>query len=149
MEKEIKKPFYQRWWMWLFIGLSMMYVFSNFMSSGTSTNTATQPREAIKVSALTLVSEYRDNGVAADTKYKDQLVEVTGVVESIDKDILGTPYVALESYKYAIIDHIQCMFSHSNEAELGTVKKGQKITLRGEVQGKSGNIVVTGCSIVK
>lgn len=44
---------------------------------------------------------------------------------------------------------VQCMFSKSDEVELAAVAKGQKITLRGEVSGKLGNIIVKSCEIVK
>jgi tRNA_anti-like len=102
-----------------------------------------------KVTALGISNEYKQNEVAADAKYKGQIIEVTGTVETIGKDVLDTPYIALATQQYAIIDKVQCMFSKSDEAELATVKKGSKITLRGEVSGKLGNILVRDCAIVK
>ncbi len=117
-----------------------------------SQNSTSQPApvvEAIKVTALELSNAYKANEVAADAKYKNKQVEITGTVESIGKDVLDTPYIALESYQYAIIDKVQCMFSKSDEPQLATVSKGQKIILSGEVSGKFGNIIVKGCAIVK
>ena len=103
----------------------------------------------MKVTAMQIINDYKDNGVAADAKYKNKLVEVSGVVDTIDKDILDTPYIALESYEYAIVDRIQCMFSKSDEVQLATVAKGQQITLRGNVEGKLGNVIIRDCQIVK
>lgn len=154
--QEGKKKFYKRWWFWVGTVVVLFIVIgasgggsssSPSASAGNSSNS--QPVEAMKVTSAEIVADYKENGVAADAKYKDKLVEISGTVETIDKDILDTPYIALESYQYAIVDKVQCMFSRSNESELATVAKGQKITLRGKVEGKLGNILVRGCEIVK
>lgn len=154
MEEKPKKKFYKRWWFWVLIILVLGVIGSNSDSpkqSVTSNPTpaaAQQPVAAIKVTALALSTAYKDNEVAADAKYKGQTVEITGTVDTIGKDILDTPYIALATTQYAIIDRIQCMFSKSDEPQLAAVTKGQSITLRGEVTGKIGNVIVNGCSIV-
>lgn len=144
-----KKKLYQRWWMWVIYVIAFTIVITNFSGSSSSSAPAAIPQEAIKVTALKIVSEYKENGVSADAKYKNKLIEVSGTVKTIDKDVLDTPYIALESYEYAIVDHVQCMFSKSSESELASVSKGQKIVLQGTVQGKLGNIIVNGCKIIR
>lgn len=111
---------------------------------------AEQPVEAVKVSAIQMSADYKENEVAADAKYKNKTVEISGSVDTIGKDILDTPYIAFQTAnQYEILDRVQCMFSRSDEVELAAVAKGQKITLRGEVSGKLGNIIVKSCEIVK
>ncbi len=152
MEQPVEKPkkkLYQRWWMWVIYVIAFTIVIANFSGSSSSSAPVAVPQEAIKVTALKIVNDYKENGVAADSTYKGKIIEVTGTVKTIDKDILGTPYISLESYEYAIVDHVQCMFPRSSAAELATVAKGQKITLRGKVLTKTGNILVEDCSIVK
>ena len=152
-----KKKWYLRWWMWGVYLVLAVIVLGSIGASKEKTRTAdnnsssatSQPVEAIKVAALQLSSDYKDNEIAADAKYKNKLIEVTGIVDSIGKDILDTPYISLQSYEYAIIDHVQCMFSKSQEPELATVSKGQRIVLKGTVSGKLGNVLVKGCVIVK
>lgn len=150
-----KKKFYKRWWFWVIVVLVLGSIGSSSdsskqsVTSNTAPSASEQPKAAIKVTALALSSAYKDNEVAADAKYKGQTVEITGTVDTIGKDILDTPYIALATTQYAIIDRIQCMFSKSDEPQLATVTKGQNITLRGEVSGKMGNVVVNGCSIVQ
>lgn len=151
MEQEVQKPrkkFYERWWMWPIYIICFFIVINNFARIGRESR-AQPPAEAVKVAANSIVSEYKENGVAADAKYKGKLVEVSGTVKTIDKTIADTPYIALESYEYAIVDHVQCMFERSRAAELTSVKKGEKITLRGIVSGKFGNIVIDDCEIVR
>lgn len=150
-----KKKFYKRWWFWvgavflLFVIIGVSGSSSSPSSGGTTaTNSAnSQPVEAIKVTAAELSADYKANEVAADAKYKGRLVEVSGIVDTIGKDILDTPYIAFAAGQYDIIDRVQCMFSKSDEPVLAAVAKGQRITLRGTVSGKLGNILVQGCAI--
>lgn len=109
----------------------------------------TEPtKEAIKVTAIKMSEEYKANEISADAKYKGNIVEVSGIVDNIAKDFLDTPYITLKTSEYSIVS-IQCMFSKANESKLATVTKGQQITLRGEVSGKMGNVLVRGCQIIK
>src|SRR3989344_5722610 len=116
-----------------------------------NTTQSTQKVEEVvdlpKVTAKQIVDDYKANEVSADAKYKGKEFEISGVVETIGKDIMDTPYIALESYEYAIVDKVQCMFNKGSEAELATVSKGQKITFKGEISGKLGNILVKRCEI--
>lgn len=154
MDQTVKtKKWYTRWWMWPVYVICVVVVIVQLSDKGSdarsASSTNTPPPEAMKVTAMQIINDYKDNGVAADAKYKNKLVEVSGVVDTIDKDILDTPYIALESYEYAIVDRIQCMFSKSDEVQLATVAKGQQITLRGNVEGKLGNVIIRDCQIVK
>ncbi len=127
-------------------------------NSGSSVKTATsaksQPTQqaqpsAINVSAAKLFSDYSANQVAADAKYKNNLVEVTGIVGNIGKDILDNPYILLTDGQEYSLTGVQCSFSQSDNSQLATVSKGQQITLRGTVSGLMMNVEVSGCQIVK
>lgn len=102
--------------------------------------------EAIKVSAFKLSEDYKANEVAADANYKGKLVEVTGIVDNIGKDILDTPYVSLKTGEYSIVG-IQCMFEGGSEGQLASLSKGQSATLQGEVSGKMMNVIIRGCKL--
>lgn len=110
--------------------------------------TSTPPAEIIKVTALKIYSDYKDNEVSADAKYKGKTISVSGQIGTIGKDITDTPYVSLNTEQYSI-GVIQCMFSQKDLAELGGLSKGQQVTLQGEVSGKLGNVLVRGCQVVK
>ena len=84
----------------------------------------------------------------ADANYKGKILEVTGTISNIGKDILDTPYVALTDGKQYSITSIQCMFDKSDQGQLTTLNKDTKITLRGRGNGKLGNILLGGCSVV-
>lgn len=113
-----------------------------------SSNTEVQT-PTVKVTALQMVSDYKANEVSADAKYKGKTVEISGTVSTIGKDIMDTPYISLKTSEYDIINQVQCMFGKGDEAELANVSKGDSISLKGEVSGKLGNIIIRGCQIVK
>ena len=152
-----KKKWYLRWWMiviYVVLGLSFLGSLgskgsSSSVSQGTQ-QTAPAPTPAISVTAFKMASDYKDNQVAADAKYKDKLVEISGTVDTIGKDALDTPFIAFQTEsQYDIINRIQCMFGKNDIAALSNVVKGQKITLRGTDAGMLGNIIVNDCQIVQ
>ncbi|MBI2623593.1 MAG: hypothetical protein HYW65_03395 [Candidatus Liptonbacteria bacterium] len=115
-------------------------------AEGTPTQQESQPEvSVIKVSAVTLSEEYDANKVAADQKYKGKILEITGVIDSIGKDILDTPYVTLKGRELSLFG-VQCMFSKSQENKLAELVKGRTLTVRGKVSGELiGNVIVRDC----
>jgi aspartyl/asparaginyl-tRNA synthetase len=94
------------------------------------------------VSAGDLYSEYKANEVAADAQYKGKTVQVTGIVDSIGKDILDTAYVTLtEGGEYEMWG-VQCMFAEKYESELAQLSKGQTVTIQGKVEGYLINVLL-------
>jgi len=159
MEQQEKKPFYKRMWFIVLIVVFVLYLIGSSASdtsqmSQTPTdtvNTPTKPqqREAIKVTAQQLVQEYEDNEVSADAKYEGNLVQVSGIVDSIGKDILDSPYITLKGKQYSI-NRVQCMFSKRDAAILATVSKDESITLEGTLTGYTIlNPLIEDCHIVR
>ena len=104
-----------------------------------------QEEVTVEVTAIKLSEEYDANKVAADAKYKDKRLKVTGIIDGIGKDILDDPYVTLEGMPNRLFG-VQCMFSKSKEQELINLKKGQEITLTGKMSGEMiGNVVLREC----
>jgi len=158
MENQTQKPkkkFYKRWWFWVIVVIVIFIIIGSSGSKNTTNNTGSnqsqnnvQATPAIKVSASELYADYKANQVAADTKYKGKTVEVTGTINNIGKDILDTPYVALNAGD--ILSVVQCMFDKSDSAQLATLAKDTRITLTGKVKGEViMNVLLDNCSIVK
>lgn len=157
MENNKQKKFYQKKWFWIVLGVVLIIAIANSDSSentttnptNTSPNTTTQveqPKEAIKVTATILAGDYESNEIAADQKYKGKFVEITGTLKSIEA-MLGSQFITIEGNQ--ILSDIQCFFDKSKESELATLIKGKSITVRGKVDGKSLNVGVRECEIVK
>lgn len=123
-------------------------------SSSTGENTPgnsvvyTQPAETIiEVSPATLRAEYQENEVAADAKYDNNLLKITGTINNIGKDILDDVYLTIETGEY--LYDIQCYFSDASQIDIvATLKDGDTITLIGRCSGLSlTNVIVKDCEI--
>lgn len=100
---------------------------------------------SIKITARELYAKYEANTIQADELYKDKLLEVFGVVESIGKDILGNPYVTLKTDN--AIGSVQCMLADSEKSKASELSKGQSIVIEGKNSGKLMNIILRNCKI--
>jgi hypothetical protein len=101
---------------------------------------------AITVSASQLYSDYKANEVAADQRYKDKVLQVSGTVDNIGKDIMDSIYVTLETGTFG---SIQCFFADKHASEAAQLRKGQSITVKGRCDGKMMNVLLKGCVIVR
>jgi hypothetical protein len=89
---------------------------------------------ALRISAETLYRAYDANEVAADEKYKGKAVIITGKIQNIGKDILGSPFVIVGGS--GMLDGVQCMFAKSATSSLASLIKGRTVTIGGTVSGK-------------
>lgn len=65
-------------------------------SSRSSSTSSPSPQEpTIEIRADALYAAYQDNEVAADARFKGRPIAVTGVIQSIDKDVFGKASVSL------------------------------------------------------
>jgi hypothetical protein len=99
----------------------------------------------LSVSAAELYTDYKANEVAADQRYKDRVIEVTGRVDNIGKDIMDTMYVTLDTGE--MIGSIQCMFGTEHANSLAGLSKGQSVTIQGKCAGKMMNVLLQGCTL--
>jgi hypothetical protein len=97
------------------------------------------------LSADQLYYDYNSNEVSADTKYKGKVVVVSGAIQSIGKDILGSAYIIVGGKGF--LDGAQCTFTKAEEASVGRLAKGQRVSVKGEVGGKMGHVQLSKCSL--
>lgn len=96
-----------------------------------------QPAEPLReYSAQQLAAEYERNTVAADQRYKSKRFKVTGVVDSINTDLFGNPYVTLRGGVNQFMEpQFKLDSAHRNYA--AGLQQGLRITLvcrgRGDV----------------
>jgi len=104
--------------------------------------------EIISINSNQLFAEYEANDIAADKKYKGQILEVSGSVENISRDILDNIYVTLKTGEYTLFS-IQCFFADDFEDRAAELRPGQYLRIRGRCDGKFGNVMLKGCIIVE
>ncbi|WP_434042221.1 MULTISPECIES: OB-fold protein [Sorangium] len=108
---------------------------------------APQREAAVKVEIKQLLGEYGDNEVRADNAFKGKLVQVTGLVGDVKKDITGGIYVTVGTGGMLEIPVVQCSISESEAGAASALSKGQRVTVRGRVSGLMMNVQVSDCEI--
>lgn len=137
--------------LWLTVCLAV------FISAGNGsklnrTSTITLPsqikaEQIMQVNIHEILSAYKNNEIGADNKYKGKLIQVTGKIGSIKKDILDNLYVTLGTGKFLEIPQIQAFFNDSKNNQLAQLRKGHQLTIVGRVDGLMMNVLMNGCII--
>lgn len=103
----------------------------------------------IAVTVEQLIADYQANAVAADDKYQGQTLQLTGMVDSVDKDMLDNPFVKLSSADRNEMLRIRCTFPQEHEERLLQLTAGQQVTVRGSYDGYLVNILLKDCVLVE
>lgn len=149
---------------WIGIGLVVLIVIGVIAGSGDDSNSSNdnqtassqseskpteEPEEVVAVDLEEFVGEFDENQLAAETKYEKKIVEMTGYVDNISEDIVGSYYVILQPNleEFYTGTSVQCYFE--NKEDLVELKNGQKVTLRGKVDSQMMNVLVKKCEVVQ
>jgi hypothetical protein len=98
-----------------------------------------------RLTAASLYNEYDANEVAADNKYKGQIVVVSGTIQDIGKDIMDQAYIVFAGDDF--LEGVQCTFTKEQQSSIARLSKGQKVSVKGEVAGKMGNVLIDKCTL--
>lgn len=109
---------------------------NNDQPANNTVETATLDEPPIVVSAREIASDYDDNEVAADQKYKGKILEVSGIVASIDSSVGDQAIVQLAGKKE--IPFITALGNNDFNQYATTLKKGQNVVLICEGDGAYG-----------
>lgn len=102
---------------------------------------------AIAMDARDLMSAYEASETKADATYKNRRLLVTGPVAEIGKDLLASPYVAIQSGNPVFT--IQCFFERSDEIVAAQLKKGMVVSIVGTCDGQVGNVFMKKCLLLR
>jgi hypothetical protein len=92
---------------------------------------------AYTLTAEQLQGEYEANELAAEAKYKNKCVEVTGVVSEIGREIFTK-----EAYLVLGAMRVRCVFPSETESGVAGVAIGRKVEVTGVVIQKYGMFVL-------
>lgn len=114
-------------------------------SAATDPPTAS-PSAPPSITAPDLYRAYAENEIAAEQQYKGQQFLVTGVIQTIGTDIVGSPYVAFVTSEQGIAT-VQAMFDRNKAGTLTGLRKGRTATVRCTVDGKLMNLILRNCDL--
>jgi len=101
----------------------------------------------IVVTATQLVKAYQ-NEAAANERFQERKVWITGYVMDTARGVLATPYVKLEPGKTAG-GAVVCFFEKGYSEAVENLKENQEVTIEGRVAAKTSNEVRVGeCRIL-
>ena len=100
------------------------------------------------VALVTLLKEYKDNEVRADSQFKGKFVRIAGKVGDVKKDFADKPYVTLGTGAAFEIPQVQCMLSDSSISRASSLSKGSPVEVSGRVDGLMMNVLMRDCDIL-
>ena len=104
---------------------------------------------AIELSVEELISAYETDAAAADKKFANKVLKVTGVVAMIDvKEMLDTHYIRLTGPEKDLLYNVRCMFDKKHGPELSNLEIGQTVTVQGKFDGSMIEIRLIDCVLV-
>lgn len=89
---------------------------------------ASPPKPVYKTTAKALFADYDANEVATDQRIGGAVVEISGVIQSIDKDVTGDSVIQLATPNEYLPASMTLVYSQN--ATAATLSKGQKIVMR-------------------
>lgn len=104
----------------------------------------------IEITVGELLSAYEENGEAADAKFTNKILKVTGIVKRIEaKDTLDIYYITLTDVeKTLLLIDVRCFFDRKRGPELNQLTSGQTVTVQGKYDGSMINIRMSDCFLV-
>lgn len=97
------------------------------------------------VLATVLAEEYENNEVSADSKYKNKVFFVDGVVEDISKDLFDKVTVSLVGYE--LFGSVTCYVDDAQKVM--SLTKGMRIVVRGRCDGTMLGVNMKDCEIIE
>lgn len=92
------------------------------------------PTRIVYCNANELYTAYEENEIAADAKYLNNNISVTGFVSEIGRDKNDMPYVELYATGSGLFD-VRCYLSADQVSYAAGLKKADKVTLLGQGNG--------------
>ncbi|GAI64705.1 unnamed protein product [marine sediment metagenome] len=103
----------------------------------------------IEVTVEELYSAYSADEVAADAKFTNKILKVTGVVDRITvNDVHDIYYIILASAEKKAQWNVRCKFDRKHGPQLNRLTAGQTVTAQGKYDGYKVNILMKDCVLV-
>jgi hypothetical protein len=104
-------------------------------------------RDFTDVQIGTLLSEYKDNEVRADSQFKGKYFRVSGVVDAVAKDMMNSMYVTVGTGAAFELPKVQCMLRSDQATMASKLSKGSRTSVMGKVEGKMMNVLLRDCEL--
>jgi len=104
-----------------------------------------EPDAKYRLTAKAIVNDFKNNEIAAHSKYEGEFVIVGGTLA--DSGVLsGSAWVLIDAGVWK--SDVQCTLNSDGAKQAEKLKAGQKVKLKGRVLGIEGNVILDRCSLV-
>jgi hypothetical protein len=96
-----------------------------------------------QMTAAQLCADYDSNEIAADKKYEDKYIQISGEIQNISK-VYGQPLLYIGDSQFI---YVMCYMDKNQESLVAKTFKGQPVIITGRCSGKSllGNPCLQDC----
>ena len=101
----------------------------------------------VRTSASALDQEYYNDRQAADQKYRDKVLQVSGMVMRVEQDGSGQISVILQGAQ-SRLSGIECQVDRTQMQEVQQLRAGQQVIVKGYGAGKTIHVRLRGCLLV-
>ena len=108
------------------------------------------PTAAVPIRVMTILEEYQKDSAAADRKYKDQTLLLSGTVAATGQTKKGVPFIGFqkEGASSPVGAMVVCSVDPAQAAQVAALKKGQEVKFKGHVQGELvRNLMIKECQL--
>ena len=104
----------------------------------------------IEITVAELLAAYEADGVAADARFGNKILKITGIIDKINvKDALNIYSVTLNSPKKSLLlAGVRCVFDRNYGHALNKLSMGQTVTVQGKYTGSMIDISLRDCFLV-
>jgi hypothetical protein len=106
----------------------VVYVDDPLRSTTTAPPKTSTPTRIVTATEQELFDDYQDNEVATDRQLKGAIIEITGVVEAINKNVWGTIYVNLKTSNQFMPAAMHV--AAQEETKVAALRRGQSVVFR-------------------
>lgn len=130
------------------LGLFAFLAVGSINTTDSATDKTASEQSSYDLTADQLYTEYEANKVAAESKYNNKVVTITGPIQRIGRELAGRAYLVIGGSSGLGLDGVQCLFPEGQESAISQLSGGQSVTAKGKVSGQFvGNVVVDLCKL--
>jgi len=103
----------------------------------------------IEVAVEGIAAAYQANKVAANERFTDKVLKVSGAVDKVVvRDTVDVYYVLLKGVARKVLWNVRCTFAKKDEAKLRKLTAGQAVVVQGKYAGYERNILLKDCALL-
>ncbi|MBA7669933.1 hypothetical protein ES703_78073 [subsurface metagenome] len=103
----------------------------------------------IEITVEGIAAAYQANKVAANERFTDKVLKVSGAVDKVVvRDTVDVYYVLLKGSARKVLWNVRCTFAKQDGPKLRKLTPGQAVVVQGKYAGYERNILLKDCALL-